>query len=75
MLKFSTDQLKQQLSEVIELVQAGQEVHVISDGKPVAVIIPYAKYSLKAIKLGLLEEHALVIHNDFKMTEEELLGS
>lgn len=60
----------------MEQVRSGEEI-IITYGKKkenVAVLIPYASYKSKKIRLGLLQDKALVIHDDFEMTEEELLG-
>lgn len=68
-------EFKARFSEIIERVRAGEEV-VISYGKKkehVAVLIPYAAYKTKRIRLGLLGDRTLKIHDDFEMTEEALL--
>jgi prevent-host-death family protein len=68
-------EFKAKFSEIIEQVRAGEEI-IISYGKKkeyVAVIIPYAAYKTKKIRLGLLQDQTLEIHDDFKMSEEELL--
>ncbi|MEZ4708150.1 MAG: type II toxin-antitoxin system prevent-host-death family antitoxin [Caldilineaceae bacterium] len=67
---------KTHFSEVIARVRSGEEI-IISYGKKkenVAVLIPYAAYKTKKIRLGLLQDKSFKIHADFKMTEEELLG-
>lgn len=76
MKTFAVGDFKAHFSEIIERVRAGEEI-VISYGKKkekVAVLIPYAAYKTKKVRLGLLREKSLTIHDDFKMTEEELLG-
>lgn len=76
MKTFSVGEFKTDFSEIIARVRAGEEI-IISYGKKkekVAVIIPYAVYKSKKIRLGLLQDKTLKIHDDFKMTEEELLG-
>ena len=73
---YPVGEFKALFSEIIEQVRAGEEV-IISYGKKkenVAVLIPYAAYKTKKIRLGLLENSTLRIHDDFKMSEEELLG-
>lgn len=73
---FTVGEFKTDFSEIIARVRAGEEI-VISYGKKkekVAVLIPYAAYKSKKIQLGLLQDRSLKIHDDFKMTEEELLG-
>lgn len=76
MKTFPVGEFKTHFSEIIERVRAGEEI-IITYGKKrenVAVVIPYAAYETKRIRLGLLQDEKLVIHDDFKMTEEELLG-
>jgi prevent-host-death family protein len=76
MKTFTVGDFKTHFSEIIERVRAGEEI-IISYGKrkeKVAVLIPYAAYKTKTIRLGLLQDKSLKIHDDFKMTEEELLG-
>lgn len=76
MKTYAVGDFKTHFSEIIERVRAGEEI-IISYGKKkekVAVLIPYAAYKTKMIRLGLLQDKSLKIHDDFKMTEEELLG-
>lgn len=76
MKTFPVGEFKSHFSEIIEQVRAGEEI-IITYGKKkenVAVLIPYASYKTKRIQLGLLEDKTLVIHDDFKMNEEELLS-
>ena len=76
MKTFTVGDFKAHFSEIIERVQSGEEI-IISYGKKkenVAVLIPYAAYKTKKIRLGLLQDKSLKIHDDFKMTEEELLN-
>jgi len=73
---YTVGDFKTHFSEVIERVRAGEEI-IISYGKKkenVAVLIPYAAYKTKRIRLGLLQDKSLRVHDDFKMTEEELLS-
>ncbi|MCB1193078.1 MAG: type II toxin-antitoxin system Phd/YefM family antitoxin [Leptospiraceae bacterium] len=71
------EELKSQLLEILTEVKAGEEVLIIS-GKfreNIAMLIPYTKYKKrKSIKLGLLKDKTMKIHNDFKMTTEELIS-
>lgn len=74
MKTFPVGEFKANFSEILEQVRAGEEI-AISYGKKkenIAVLIPYSTYKSKSIKLGLLEDYKLEIHDDFKMTEEEL---
>ena len=76
MKTFPVGEFKANFSEIIEQVKAGEEI-VISYGKKkenIAVLIPYSSYKSKSIKLGLLEGQKLKIHDDFKMTEKDLLN-
>lgn len=76
MKKFPVGEFKTHFSEIIEQVRSGEEI-IITYGKKkenVAVIIPYEAYKTKRIRLGLLQDKSFKIHDDFKMTEEELLG-
>lgn len=76
MKTYAVGEFKGHFSEIIERVRAGEEI-IISYGKKkenVAVLIPYAAYKTKKIQLGLLQDKTFKIHDDFKMTEEELLG-
>lgn len=76
MKTFAVGDFKTHFSEMIERVRSGEEI-IISYGKKkenVAVLIPYAAYKTKKIRLGLLQDKSFKIHADFKMTEEELLG-
>ncbi|MBK1792857.1 type II toxin-antitoxin system Phd/YefM family antitoxin [Persicirhabdus sediminis] len=69
--------LKAQFSEVLDAVRLGEEV-VIEFGKmheKVGVIVPYDKYYQAERQLGVLDKVASVeINDDFKMTDDELLG-
>jgi prevent-host-death family protein len=70
-------ELKTGFSEVLKKVRSGQKI-VISYGKKkekVAVIVPYSDYAETAErKLGLLKNRAeCIIHDDFKISDEELL--
>lgn len=70
-------ELKSRFSEVLNDVKSGEEI-VITYGKKkesIAVIIPYKNFKKKnKIKLGLLSDKRMKIHQDFEMTEEELLN-
>ena len=76
MKTFPVGEFKTHFSEIIEQVRLGEEI-LITYGKKkenVAVLIPYSVYKSKKISLGLLQDKTLHIHDDFKMTEEDLLG-
>lgn len=73
---YPVGEFKAHFAEIIEQVRAGEEI-IISYGKKqekVAALIPYAAYKTKKIRLGLLQDKTLTIHDDFKMSEDELLG-
>jgi len=70
-------ELKARFSEVLGRLKQGQEI-VISYGKKrekVAVLVPYSRYSKKPErKLGLLKDRGhYVLHEDFKLGDEEML--
>ena len=71
MKTFPVGEFKTHFPEIMERVRAGEEI-IITYGKKkekVAVVIPYAAYKTKRIRLGLLQDRAIKIHDDFKMTE------
>jgi antitoxin (DNA-binding transcriptional repressor) of toxin-antitoxin stability system len=70
-------ELKTSFSEVLKKIRSGQKI-VISYGKKrekVAVIVPYSTYaSTPERSLGLLKDRAeCIIHDDFKISEKEML--
>jgi len=72
-------ELKARFCEILEQVIKGQEI-VISFGKQrkkVAVLVPYSRFKGKPErKLGLLKGRASCrIHDDFKLSDEEMLTS
>lgn len=76
MKTFPVGEFKTHFSEIIDQVRSGEEI-IITYGKKkenIAVLIPYASYRTKKIQLGLLQDKTFKIHDDFKMTEEDLLG-
>ncbi len=76
MKTFPVGEFKTHFSEIMERVREGEEI-IITYGKKkenVAVLIPYAAYKTKRIRLGLLKDRSIKIHDDFKMTEEELFS-
>ncbi len=79
MQTLSIGELKTRFSEVLQKVRSGQKI-VISYGKKrekVAVIVPYSVYASKQERsLGLLKDRAgCIIHDDFEMSEKEMLAS
>lgn len=75
MKTYAVGEFKTHFSEIIERVRAGEEI-IISYGKKkenVAVLIPYADYKTKKIRLGILQNKSFKIHDDFQMSEEALL--
>ena len=75
----SVGEFKTRFSEILEQVKKGQEI-VISFGKQrkkVAVLIPYSRFKGRPErKLGLLKGRAsYCIHDDFKLSDEEILAS
>ncbi len=72
-------ELKTGFSEVLKKIRSGQKI-VISYGKKrekVAVIVPYSAYAFTPERsLGLLKDRAeCIIHDDFEITEKEMLDS
>ncbi len=72
-------ELKTGFSEVLKKIRSGEEI-VISYGKKrekVAVLVPYSTYaSTPERSLGLLKNRAeCIIHDDFEISEEEMLAS
>ncbi|MFP4035959.1 MAG: type II toxin-antitoxin system Phd/YefM family antitoxin [Desulfobacteraceae bacterium] len=72
-------ELKARFSSVLAELRNGKEV-VISYGKrreKVAVLIPYSKFQhSRPRRLGVLKHRGkCVIHDDFKMSDRELLES
>ncbi len=72
-------ELKASFSEVLKKIRSGEEI-VISYGKKrekVAVLVPYSAYaSTPERSLGLLKDRAgCIIHDDFEISEEEMLTS
>ncbi len=73
---YPVGEFKAHFSEIMEQVRAGEKI-IISYGKKkenIAVVIPYAAYKSKRIQLGLLQDKTLKIHDDFEMSEDELLN-
>jgi len=71
-------ELKAKFSEVLEKVKSGESFGILygKKKKPVAMIVPYKdSVEKKERKIGLLEGKVNIqFSDDFKMTEEELLG-
>ena len=71
-------ELKAQFSEVLEKVKSGESFGILygKKKKPIAMIVPYKDtVEKKERKIGLLEGKVNIqFSDDFKMTEEELLG-
>lgn len=79
MQTFTIGELKARFSEVVNRLREGQEI-VISYGKKrekVGVLVPYSNYNGKPERnIGVLEHKArVVIHDDFKVKDEDLLLS
>ena len=71
-------ELKAQFSEVLEKVKSGESFGILygKKKKPIAMIVPYKdSVEKKERKIGLLEGKVdIQFSDDFKMSEEELLG-
>jgi prevent-host-death family protein len=78
MQTMTVSQFKTHFSEVLDLVQQGEDI-VISYGKKkekIAVLIPFANYEGKPQRtLGLLAGKAtFALAHDFKVSDDELLS-
>lgn len=79
MLTLTIGELKTGFSEVLKKIRSGEEI-VISYGKKrekVAVLVPYSAYASTPERgLGLLKNRAeCIIHDDFEISEKEMLAS
>ena len=78
MQTMTVGEVKAHFSEVLDMVQRGEDV-VISFGKKkekIAVLVPYSHYQGKPQrKLGLLTGKATFSLRDFALSDEELLKS
>ncbi len=72
-------ELKTNFSEVLKKIKSGQKIGISYGRKreKVAVIVPYSDYVSKPERsLGLLKDRAqCIIHDDFEITEKEMLAS
>ena len=74
----SISEFEEQFSEIMDQVRAGEKIAVSDDGQEeiFAVITPCTPENKgekgKSIKLGLLSDKKLTIHDDFEMSEEML---
>jgi len=76
---FKVGELKSKFSQILQRVQAGEEI-IISFGKKekkIAVLVPYDKYLSNSPRaLGILKGKAKCrISDDFQISDEELLAS
>ena len=71
-------EIKAQFSEVLEKVRQGESIGILYGKKkrPVAMIVPYVETEKKPERrIGLLDGKTQIrFADDFKITEEELLG-
>jgi antitoxin (DNA-binding transcriptional repressor) of toxin-antitoxin stability system len=79
MKTLTVGELKARFSEALGQLRKGQEI-AISYGKKrekVAVLLPYSRYRARPERvLGLLKNRGrCVIHDDFKLTDEQMLTS
>ena len=79
MQTLTVGELKTNFSEVLNKIKSGQKIGISYGRKreKVAVIIPYSDYvSTPERSLGLLKDRArCIIHDDFEITEKEMLAS
>jgi len=69
--------LQVNVSELLETLSNGQSIELLEKqgNNPIAMIIPFVKAAKAKRKLGLLEgKGEVIIKEDFKMTEKELIG-
>jgi len=69
--------LQVNVSELLETLSNGQSIELLEKqgNNPIAMIIPFVKVAKAKRKLGLLEgKGEVIIKEDFKMTEKELIG-
>jgi len=67
----SIEEFKSDVLKLLKLVQKGQEFIVVDkiQNKNIAVLKAFKTHKSKSIKLGLLKDHKLIIHDDFKTWE------
>ena len=78
MKTMSVGAFKANFSEVIKMVLAGEEIGILYGRKKemVAKLVPMAAGKKPKRKIGLFDGKSTVkFSNDFKMTEDEFLGS
>lgn len=70
----STNEAKDQLAELLRRVEAGEDIVIARDGKPVARLVPLPDApASRAPKFGTLRGHITLLPGwDDPMTEEEL---
>jgi len=78
MKSLAVGELKARFSEVLEKVKQGEKFGILygKKKKPIAMIVPFIDLEeKKERKLGVLDGKCTIkFADDFKMTEEELLG-
>ena len=65
------------VSDLINTLKKGDSIELLqkNNSTPIALIIPFTQEVTKKRKLGLLEGRGeIIIKDDFKITEEELIG-
>jgi len=63
MRQVSVNEAKTQFAGLLEEVEAGEQVVIVRDGEPVAILVPY-KATVRKRRLGLFAGQA-TIHADF----------
>ncbi len=77
MKTFTIGDLKNNFSQILDWVRAGEEVAIAFGKKKeiVAYLVPRSSRPQKKRPLGLLAGKATAtFHDDFKMTEEDFIG-
>jgi antitoxin (DNA-binding transcriptional repressor) of toxin-antitoxin stability system len=77
MKSYPVGEFKSNFSHVLELIKNGEEVEILfgRNKKPIAKLIPINTKKSGKRKIGILKGKSEVIFKEnFKMTEDELLG-
>jgi antitoxin (DNA-binding transcriptional repressor) of toxin-antitoxin stability system len=76
MKTYSVADFKANFSDILSMVQDGEEVAIAYGKRKEVVAVLSPKQKVKPVrKLGTLEHKGkVIIHDDWKMTAEELLG-
>lgn len=73
MKSFTISDFKVNFSEIMEQVRSGEKITLTDNGENLAVITPCTPHKGEAVELEALKDETLIIHDDFEMSEEELI--